>query len=182
MGPAGATGAVGATGPQGPIGPTGATGPTGTTGQTGATVFGTGEFNITSFTFANVPGLTTMITVPVTANGSFVYIESDGGVAFATMCTNARCSIIADVQLLVDGAPLPHGGFQRISCLDNTAIWVDVSTYWSMAQVVSLAPGTHTITVQARLNNSLFQPLGGVVSGGDGDVLQGELTALVLNQ
>jgi hypothetical protein len=123
-----------------------------------------------------------MITVPVTPNGSFVYIHTDGGVGFFTVCTSNRCSVVVDVQLIVDGAPLPHGGFQRIMALDNATIWADVFAYWSMNQVAILAPGSHTITVQARLNNANFQPLGGVVSGADGDVKQGELTALVLNQ
>jgi len=145
-------------------------------------VFGTGSLTVTAFTFADVPGLNTVITVPATANGSFVYISTDGGVGPAFTCTVASCSVIVDVVLMVDGAPPAHAGLQRISCFDNAAIWQLPTAFWSMSQVINLAPGPHTIKVQARLAGSLNASGGAIVSAGDGTIIQGELTTLVLDK
>jgi len=173
---------TGASGPIGATGATGATGPTGTTGQAGSTVFGTASLTVTAFTFADVPGLNTTVTVPSTPGGSFVYISTDGGVGPALTCTVASCSVIVDVTLVVDGATLPHAGFQRISCFDNAAVWQAPTAFWSMSQVLTLAPGAHTIRVQARLAGSFNAPGGALVSSGDGTIIQGELSALVINK
>jgi len=145
-------------------------------------VFGTGSLTVTGFTFADVPGLSTTITVPVTPNGTFVYISTDGGVGPALTCTVASCSVLVDISLMVDGVPMPHAGFQRISCFDNAAVWQGPTAFWSMSQVVTLAPGVHTIKVQARLAGSFNAPGGALVSAGDGTIIQGELSALVINK
>jgi hypothetical protein len=137
---------------------------------------------ITAFTYADVPGLNTTITVPASPGGSFVYIETDGGVIPAITCTVPACSVIVDIQLIVDGAALAHGGFQRISCFNNAANWQAPSAFWSMGQVVNLSPGTHTIKVQTRLAGSNNAPGGALVSAGDGTIIQGGLNALVLNK
>jgi hypothetical protein len=170
---------VGPIGPQGPIGPTGVTG---TTGQTGTYVWGTAPLTVTAFVYADVPGLNTTITVPASPGGSFVYIETDGGIIPALTCTVTSCSVIVDVQLIVDGAPLTHGGLQRISCFNNAANWQGPTGFWGMGQVVTLAPGPHTIKVQARLAGSFQAPGGALVSAGDNTIIQGGLSALVLNR
>jgi hypothetical protein len=144
-------------------------------------VFGTAGLVLTTTTFTGVPGLTTTVKVPVTANGSVVYIETDGGVGVPNACGNSACLVIVDVEIVVDGAPLPHGGYQRIVTQANDAVFAAPTAYWSMAQAVSLAAGTHSITVEASLVGTFAEP-GALVSGGDASVLQGELTALVVNK
>jgi hypothetical protein len=136
----------------------------------------------TGFTFADVPGLTATFTVPSAPAGSFVYIETDGGVAPALTCTVTSCSVIVDVRILVDGAQPAHGGFQRLSCFNNDANWQAPTAFWGIGQVLSLSPGVHTVKVQARLAGSFNAPGGALVSAGDGTTIQGSLNALVLNR
>jgi hypothetical protein len=164
------------------LGAAGPTGASGTTGQGGVTAFGTGSVTVTGFAFADVPGLTTTFTVPATANGTVVYISTDGGVGPALTCTVASCSVLVDINIVVDGASVPHGGFQRLSCFDNAAVWQGPTAFWSMSQMLALAPGVHTVKVQARLAGSFNAPGGALVSSGDGTIIQGELSTLVINK
>jgi hypothetical protein len=175
----GQDGAPGATGPTGATGVTGATGAPGggPTGQDAVTAYGTGSLTTTSFTFASVPGLSATVNVPA---NSVMYLSTNGGITFAQAASSASASVIVDVVLEVDGSVLPHGAFQRVSVLDNAAEWTSPTGNWSMAQTVTLSPGTHTISVLARLSGSLDAPGGALVSGGDNTVLQGALNVLTI--
>ena len=184
-GAAGSNGTQGAQGVQGSQGVAGQTGPAGlagTTGQSALTVFGTSSLSASAFVFADVPGLTQIITVPATVNGSIVYISTDGGVTPGSGCQLSSCSVVVDVSLKVDGLPLPHGAFQRVSVFDNAAVWPGPTGSWGIAQAVPLGPGSHTISVIARLAGQFNGGGLGLVSGGDGTITQGELSVLILNK
>lgn len=159
----------------------GATGATGTTGQSGTMVWGTSSLTVTNLTFADIPGLTATFTVPNSPAGSFVYISTDGGTIPAFNCAVADCSVIVDVQVVVDGAAAPvHGGFQRISAMNSG--WQNPTEFWGISQVLTLAPGAHTVKVQARLAGQRNTAGGALVSAGDASTIQGELNVLVLNR
>lgn len=167
-GPAGPGGAPGAAGPAGATGPAGAAGPSGTTGQLAHTVQGAGMITLSppSNGFVAVPGL--MLTVNVPATG-VVYVATDGGVAMSGLGTGQ-----AEVAVFVDGVQVT-GGLRRVAVASAS---VDTTT-WSLSLSLTLTPGMHTVEVRAR------HALGSgslMVSGGTGNVLRGELTALILNR
>ncbi|MEP7051347.1 MAG: carboxypeptidase regulatory-like domain-containing protein [Pseudomonadota bacterium] len=184
MGPAGPAGAVGLVGPMGPsgppgpsgapgsAGPTGATGPKGTTGQLGRVLFSTAEVTVTpSSGFQAVPGLDTTVDVPA---DSFIYLSLNGGMRLPTF--SADDVLIATVAIFVDGAPLFAGGFKSIIV---TAQSNQTPAYYSMASLVPLSVGTHTISVQARGNGGNRD---GVIGGNSGTLTNAGLSILVLKQ
>ena len=148
----------------------------GPTGQDAISAYGTGSLTTTTFTFADVPGLTTTVNVPA---NSVLYISTDGGISPALTATSASTSVIVDVALFIDGT-VSRGGFTRVSVLDNGGVWQQPTGSWSLALTAPLTPGNHTIKVQARLAGSLNAPGGAIVSSGDSTILQGSLNVLTI--
>jgi hypothetical protein len=145
--------------------------------QSASTVFGTAGVDVSSSAFTDVPGLTANLNV--TSSG-LVFISTDGGVGIT--CGTANCAAQVDVAVVVDGTPLPRGAFERLFVADNGAVVQEPTAYWSMSQAIPFATGSHQIKVQARLFSSTNTGGSATVSGGDGAVLQGALTVLILKR
>ena len=162
--------------------PTPATAPDGTgggpTGQNAVTAYGTGAL-ATTFTLADVPGLSTTVNVPA---NSVLYISTEGGARGNDGHRSERQRGCGHCAPLVDGNIVPRGGFRRVYALDNAAVWQDPVESWSLALTAPLAPGNHTIRVQARLAGSFNSPGGAIVSAGDGTLLQGTLNVVTIAQ
>ena len=143
--------------------------------QTGNSVFGTGTLTLTPTTgLTLVPGLTMTVT---TTSGEFVYVSTDGGVQ--TTSNSATGFSDDGVAIAVDGIPPANGSFEALNTLNNGGV-VQVTSRWSLSEVISLGPGTHTIAVGAEGLDD-----GGsaaVVSGGTNNTQQGTLTVLVLDK
>ena len=121
--------------------------------------------------FTTVPGLSQTIVVPANA---VVYISTDGGIL--TDSINANAGSTVDVVITLDGFFLANSGFRRLSTSHELS--GGGFTQWSAAQVLSVSPGSHTITVQARLAEGAAAR----VSGDFTSVLQGQLTTLIINR
>jgi hypothetical protein len=189
IGPTGATGATGPAGPAGPqgpqgiqgvpgpagaIGPTGATGPqgpAGTTGQTAVTVFGTGTIN-PGAAFVTIPNLTTTIDVPA---GARVLISTDGGVQTTSADSTGMSRV--DVAFVVDGVPLPSGGYRRVIAQNTGGSTTAIENY-AMSTSLALPAGNHTIAVNAALQSGSAAN----VRGDSNSILQGQLTVTILKQ
>ena len=146
-------------------------------GQSGIMITGTGQLNLTSATTALtlIPGLSTTITV---GTQTMVYIQTNGGVN--TLATTSTGGSALDVAILVDGAILSAGGYQRIyadnptgAALANVTNWV---ANWNTSVILTLSSGTHTIEVDAVYVSGSSAS----VSGGSGTIKQGTLTVMVL--
>jgi hypothetical protein len=146
-------------------------------GQSGIMITGTGQLNLTSATTALtlIPGLSTTITV---GTQTMVYIQTNGGVN--TLATTSTGGSALDVAILVDGAILAAGGYQRIyadnptgAALANVTNWV---ANWNTSVILTLSSGTHTIEVDAVYVSGSSAS----VSGGSGTIKQGTLTVMVL--
>ena len=160
-GAAGPSGAAGATGPSGTAGSTGATGPTGTAGFVASNVIslvsggGTNPTILSYTTGANVvytqlPNLTYTTTL---ATASKIVVLAFGSCSRAT---ETYGTIYAQYAVFLDG--VNTGTIQRVSIEAST--YGDVGYYyevpWSISTVLSVAAGTHTISIQ------------GTHAGGDG--------------
>jgi hypothetical protein len=119
--------------------------------------------------FQTLPGLDTTVDVPA---NSFVYLSLNGGLRLPF-------GGVDDVQesfvvIYVDGNPLFAGGAR-----DVRVVGISNIEYYSMATLVPLSVGTHTITVQAR-------GLGGsrpaVIGGDTGTLTNAALSIMVLKQ
>jgi hypothetical protein len=181
QGPAGPAGATGATGPQGaagpagqngaegpagPAGPAGPTGATGTAGQDGFTLRGTGSIQPTGDVNNRVqlPGLVATFTVP---DNAVVLVTSTGGLLSSGNTGTVELGLYADNALQL--------GSRRRMVSSSSGAPVG---YWHMSQIVSLAPGSHTVAVEAfKVSGSNVD-----VSGPDGAQLQGTLTVLILKK
>ena len=148
-----------------------------TLGQSGIMVTGTSQLNLTSATTALtlIPGLSTTITV---SGQTMVYIQTNGGVN--TLATTSTGGSALDVAILVDGAVLASGGYQRIyadnptaAALANVTNWV---ANWNTSVILTLAAGSHTIEVDAVYVSGSSAS----VSGIGGSIKQGTLTVMVL--
>jgi collagen triple helix repeat protein len=172
QGPAGPTGPQGLAGATGPQGLTGATGPAGTAGQAGTAVFGTGPLTVTPATPATlIPGLTTTIVVPA---GSVVLLTTEG--AILTTSATATGFSIVDVFLVIDGAIVGNGGYQRVVAANTTGL-INMITAWSLSQVVPVAAGSHTFTVAA---SGVGVGSNATVSGNNTTATQGTLNVVIL--
>jgi len=177
IGPTGAQGPTGATGSTGPDGPVGATGPSGTTGQQALNVFSSGSVTITPTNgFTQVPGLVTTFTVPT--GGGLALISSYGGIS--TTSTSSTGYSTVDIELLVDGSPLPKGAFERITSANNGLI-LGASAYWHFTTLLSsLTPGIpHTIAIFA---GGAGAGSSATVAGDSTSVNQGELNVVLINR
>lgn len=182
MGPAGPAGSVGPVGPAGPAGvpgapgapgaagPTGATGPSGTTGQASQVLFSTAEVTIApGADFQTIPGLDTTVDVPA---GSFVYLSLNGGLRLPT--GGVDDGLEAFVVIYIDGKPLYAGGAR-----DVRVVGILNTEYYSMATLVPLSVGSHTITVRAR---GLLGSHEAVIGGDTGTTTNAALSLMVLKQ
>jgi hypothetical protein len=140
---------------------------------------------VTTTTLTIVPGLTATLNVPA---NSEVYVSTDGGLA-PSAGTNGISSVV-DIVLTVDGVVVANGAFQRVIAT-NTAVTNGPTTtivgfrYWSMAQSVGLAAGTHTIAVAAALapaGGTAFSANPATVSGNNSSVLQGQSNILIIKK
>ena len=137
----------------------------------------TGLLTVTNLTntLTLIPGLSTTITV---GSQTMVYIQTNGGVNTTATTTTGGSAL--DVALVVDGAILPEGGYQRMYADNPTGVgagnvtnWV---ANWNMSVILTLSPGTHTIEVDAVY----VQGSNATVSGITGSIKQGTLTIMVL--
>lgn len=184
MGPTGPVGPVGLVGPAGPMGPagtpgapgiagpTGATGPTGTTGQAGHLVNSTAELTVApGAEFQTVPGLDTTIDVPA---DSFVYFSLNGGMRLPAF--SADDALLAYVGIFVDDAPLSASTFRKVFVTANS---YQEPAYYSVATLVPLSAGTHTVSVQVRGFNGTRDA---VIGGNSGTSTYAALSMMVLKQ
>jgi hypothetical protein len=146
-------------------------------GQSGVMIKSTGLLTVTNLTntLTLIPGLSTTITV---GSQTMVYIQTNGGVNTTATTTTGGSAL--DVALVVDGAILPEGGYQRMYADNPTGVgagnvtnWV---ANWNMSVILTLSPGTHTIEVDAVY----VQGSNATVSGITGSIKQGTLTIMVL--
>ena len=146
-----------------------------TLGQFGTMITGTTALSVTSTTTALtlIPGLTTTITVPTQ---TMVYIQTNGGVN--TTATTSTGGSALDVAILVDGAVLAAGGYQRIYA-DNPTANATVTNWvanWNTSVILTLSAGSHTVQVSAVYVAGSTA----TVSGGAGAIKQGTLTIMIL--
>ena len=146
-------------------------------GQSSQTFFSIGGMNVSSTTgLTYVPGFPTpAITIP--ANCS-ILLSLDIGVS--TNSASATGFSITDILLIVDGAPVADGGYQRIYTGNSTSAPSYDTKYASISQTVTLSAGTHTFGIAAYGPN-----LGGnsaIVGGNSNSVYQGELTVTILRK
>lgn len=148
-----------------------------TLGQSGIMVTGTSQLNLTSATTALtlIPGLSTTFTV---SGQTMVYIQTNGGVN--TLATTSTGGSALDVAIIVDGAILAAGGYQRMyadnptaAALANVTNWV---ANWNTSVILTLAAGSHTVEVDAVYVSGSSAS----VSGIGGSIKQGTLTVMVL--
>ena len=146
-------------------------------GQSGIMVTGTSQLNLTNLTntLTLIPGLSTTITV---GTQTMVYIQTNGGVN--TLATTTTGGSALDIAIIVDGAVLAAGGYQRIYAdnptgvgLANVPNWV---ANWNTSVILTLSSGTHTIEVDAVYVSGSNAS----VSGGATTIKQGTLTVMVL--
>jgi hypothetical protein len=153
--------AVGCTGAEGPAGPSG--------GGILTTATGTASLILdeTVFGYAPLPGVTATVTA-LPGKTNEVLIETDGGIQVNSGFAAAAC--FTDVAVFVDGAQIGPG--RRIGVTNTADVLFNVGSY-GFSVSTTLAPGTHTITVQAKN----FTPLAGVQcyvgSGANGSDLPG---------
>ena len=107
---------------------------------------------------------------------SVVYIASDGGVQ--TTSALATGVSVVDAFLVVDGAIVANGGYQR-SVAANTGGITNTIAPWSMSQVLTLSAGSHTISVRTTGVNAAGA-VDATVSGNNASVNQGTISAIVL--
>jgi hypothetical protein len=152
---------VACTGAEGPAGPSG--------GGTLTTATGTGSLILdeTVLGYAPLPGVSATVTAAA-GRTSDVLIATDGGIQVNSPFAAAVC--YTDVAIFVDGAPVGPG--RRIGVGNTTEVLFNVGTY-GFSVATSLAPGTHTITVQARPYTPLVGVQCYVSSGANGSELPG---------
>ena len=146
--------------------------------QSATTVFSSAGGSITTVgSGGNIPGLSITVTVPA---GYIALLSSYGGVQnTGGSATNAAC--IVDVYFTIDGALATYGGYQRLLVGNNRYEGVSA---WSMTTRQTLSAGSHTITVGGVLvaKNGTTVPSSVTLGGATGNVLQGELSVILIRQ
>jgi len=105
-----------------------------------------------------------------------VYLSADGGYQCLD-CSTAGTFSAADVAFFVDGDYLPQAGYKRLIATNQPA--PSTPNNWSMAVTLPLSAGPHTIGVVA---GGLGGGEDGRIAGSPGNVLQAQLTVLVLKR
>jgi hypothetical protein len=157
-------------GPQGPIGLTGAVGPqgdSGVTGQFAVSRLGTAQLNLVvlSGNYIAVPGLSQTI-INSGDDDQLVFIATSGSF-------DAAILVGFDIAIFIDGVRV-NGGTRHCTLAGLT---LDLVGGWGHSIVTSLAPGTHTIDVRAKLTLGLNVSVGLL-----GDSQESTLTILGINQ
>ncbi|MEI7801490.1 MAG: hypothetical protein WCI97_02475, partial [Bacteroidota bacterium] len=144
-----------------------------TLGQSTTSVFGTTGLVVpVNSAFNVIPGLSQIINVPA---GYSAFITTAGGVV--TSSATAGGYSVVDIIIGIDGGLSPNGGYQRV--IVGNSLVTSTFTNWAMHLAPILAPGVHTINVQAAGPNQA----GAVpctVSSNNTSVLQGELTITII--
>lgn len=142
--------------------------------QSGTAVYGSGQVTISSLgVWTQVPGLTYTIHVD---SGTVVLVSTFGSTENTADGSNTGCT--ANVGIFIDGALPANGSLQKLSLASNNKIVGGAN--WAMYQAYALAPGTHTISVRAKLVTSNTTNL--VVSGGAGSDMRAVMTVAVLRE
>lgn len=142
--------------------------------QSGTAVYGSGQVTISSLgVWTQVPGLTYTINVD---SGTVVLVSTFGSTENTADGSNTGCT--ANVGIFIDGALPANGSLQKLSLASNNKIVGGAN--WAMYQAYALAPGTHTISVRAKLVTSNTTNL--VVSGGAGSDMRAVMTVAVLRE
>ncbi len=152
---------IACTGAEGPAGPSG--------GGTLTRAIGTGSLILDDdvLGFTPIPGLS--VTVTATAGQTNdVLIETDGGIQVNSDVTSAVC--FTDIAIFVDGAQVGPG--RRVGVANTPEVVFNVGAY-GFSVVSELAPGTHTITVQAKAYSPRAAVQCYVSSGANGSDLPG---------
>lgn len=148
--------------------------PAGTAGQAGVSVFGSSSLTVAPTSGqTTIPGLTTNISVP---NAAVVYVSTNGGIS-TTSASSSGLSVV-DIFLIVDGAIVANGGYQRVVAA-NTAGIANNTQAWSTSLVVPVSAGMHTIAVRA-LGVNVAGAVDATVSGNNTSANQGTLSVIVL--
>jgi len=176
IGPQGSQGALGPQGPMGPEGPQGMAGPAGLAGVAGQDVLqklGTAPLALgPNDALTDVPGLGLDVNVPA---DSLLVVCTNGGVQ--TQVGSGTAYSVADVSLLLDGAPLAAGGRQRLGPA-NTNNQRAAIQYWSMCTRVAPSAGMHNVRVAAEGAAQAGSVL--ATLSGDASPLQGELDVVIV--
>jgi hypothetical protein len=121
--------------------------------------------------FQVVPGLDTTVDVPA---NSFVYLSLNGGMRMPT--GGVDDALNAYVSIFVDGTSLSASTSREVRAAFSGS---GVPVYYSMATLVTLSAGTHTVTVKAR---GLAGSQDAIIGGDSGTVTHAALSMLVLKQ
>lgn len=145
-----------------------------TGGQSSTSYFTTASTAInTNTTLTYLSGFPVNIDVPTNTT---TLITCDVGVLNNGNGANAFSMV--DIVLMVDGAALTNGGYQRVMPANNNNTGSTID-YASFSQSIELTPGTHTIGLAAAgtgVGNNA------TVGGDNTSVLQGEVTVTILKK
>ena len=119
--------------------------------------------------YEDIPGLTREITLTSPAK---VIVSCDGGLFTLGTLPNSFSNV--DVVIMMNGQPLPIGGFRRVVAQNNAQLTTAVSS-WAMSSTVDLPAGKYTFSVKARLIEG--QP---AEMAGNTQPMQGLLQTLVI--
>jgi hypothetical protein len=143
------------------------TGPSGSGSLTTATGTGSLILDDDVLGFAPLPGVSLTVTAPEGRTND-VLIETDGGIQVNSTSADAIC--VTDVAIFVDGAQVGPG--RRILVSNTPNVLYNVGSY-GFSLAAGLAPGTHTITVQAKAITPLAAVQCYVSAGTNGSDLPG---------
>jgi hypothetical protein len=139
-------------------------------GQEAVTAFGFGSlFLAPTNHLTDLPGLNVTLTVPADTD---VYVATSGGAVTPTTSSSPAQFVVV---LVIDG--LVTGVSERVTIPGGDSFYA--SGNWSISTVIPLAPGAHTIKLQAV---TIATPPGqtGLVFTNSPDGTPGALTALLL--
>ncbi len=120
-----------------------------TAGQQFATVYSTAQIALNNGSaITPIPGLSQTITIP--ANGTYdMYIFTDGGCALNTGGANQGEQL--EISIWVDGVAVRY----ITSIVQNPSNYISGINNWATSGFINgLAPGPHTVVVQARNRGS----------------------------
>jgi len=119
-----------------------------------------------------LPGMSRTITITAPAK---ILCHTDGGIQ-TTAGLPSGFSVV-DCVLFINGGLFGQGGYERLTVVNNNGV-VGCLGFWSKEVIATLAPGTYTIDVRARMNLGAQANVG----GNNLSVLQGVLITQVIYQ
>jgi hypothetical protein len=126
-------------------------------------------------TFVPVPGLTVTFDVPQNAE---VYLATDGALSTTSLSVTGFSAV--DIAFSIDGsdpAIIDNAGIRRVVAANTSGV-ARMAAPWSLGKALALTAGTHTVQVWTRL----FAGSAAMVSGANGTVLQGQVTAIIVKK